>query len=323
MGCRRAAAPLRMLLLVLAVGLSAGCSGPDPSAPAQIPASAREDGGGEAEPSQALRAGEAVPRCYLGVVVPRKQVDVVAEGEGIVEEVAVRLGDRVEAGEELARLATRALVHRLEIERAQLDSSRAGERQKTLEVDNAERELERRRALGDLLAREEEEAARFRRDTARAALDAAEAEVARVSARVAELESELELSRLRSPFAGRIGRRYVDPGTRVIAGTPIVRLLETDTLLARFAVPPEAAAELGSGSVVRVEVLEPPATLWGAVEQTAPELDTASLTVFVEARVEPPEGLAIDLPLGAESRVSTGATESTPSCRGLPAVAAW
>ena len=63
--------------------------------------------------------------------------------------------------------------------------------------------------------------------------------------------------------------------------------------------------------------------LWGEVEQTAPELDAASLTVFVEARVESPAELGAEVPLGAEARVAIMASDEPPTCRDAPAVAAW
>lgn len=243
--------------------------------PAASTSSPRDD-----SPTAAATA-DGTPECYLGVVVAREAVDVAAEMEGVVDEVRVRLGDRVERGGVIAALDTEPLSHQLAIERANLRNAEAQERRHDIEVSQAIHEHKRRLALVGLLSKEEEEAV------------------------------------IRAPFDGTVAQRYLDPGARVSPGTPVARLLSSDGLLARFAVPPEEAGKVPLATPVRVEVEDLGIALDGVVEHHAPEIDAASQMVFVEARLAAP-GEPTPLPSGAVARVSVARAGTSPgSCLGV------
>jgi RND family efflux transporter MFP subunit len=271
-------------------------------APEEVAAPAADAVPGDA-PAALPGTGAGGPECYLGVVIAREAVDVAAEMEGAVKEMRVRVGDAVERGAEIAALDTVTLRHQLAIERANLASAEAQERRHAIDASQSAQEHQRRLALEGVLSKEEEEAARFRLETAEVMLEAAVAEVTQVEARIDQLESTLERARIRAPFAGTVAQRYLDPGARVSPGTPVVRLLSSGGLLARFAVPPEEAPRVPVATPVRVEVEDLGVALAGVVEHQAPEIDAASQMVFVEARLETP-GEASHLPSGAVARVS-------------------
>ena len=179
--------------------------------------------------------------CFVGAVVAGEAVDVAAEIAGVIDSLDVRLGDRVEAGQVIASLDTRALQHQLDTEHANLRSAQAQKRRFAIEAERTADEHQRRVALSGLLSREDEEKARYQHEAAIASLEEASAELSRVAARIAGLKDDIERSRLRAPFAGSVALRYLDPGARASAGTPIVHLLGSDDLLVRFAMPAKNA----------------------------------------------------------------------------------
>lgn len=233
------------------------------------------------------------PARYLGVVLAEETVDLAAEIDGTLDGVTVRVGDAVQRGQVIAQLDTASLDHQLTIERATLRTAQAEQRRQDIDAGRAQQELQRRLALEGLLSKEEEERARFQLESARATSEAAAAEVTRVQARLAQLETRLQRSAIRAPFEAVVSQRYLDPGTVVRPGTPIVRLISSGELIARFAVPPDEVGRLPVGTPVRIEVETLSQPLFGAVEHVAPEIDAASQHVFLEARLKAGEGVEV------------------------------
>ena len=121
-------------------------------------------------------------------------------------------------------------------------------------------------------------------------------------ARIAQLEARLASSRILAPFDGRVARRYLDAGANAAAGTPVVRLISSQALLSRFAVPPDRAS-IPLGAEVRIEIETPRLVLSGSVERVAPEIDAASQMVFVEALISD-TSQELNVTSGALARVS-------------------
>ncbi len=280
-----------------------------PDGPARAPSTPSS---GAAAADLEAGAGDR-PACYLGVVLASDAVDVVAEIDGRVEEIVVRAGDPVRAGQRIAALDTQDLRHELRIAQASLASVDARRGQIALEAERAEHEYQRRLALQDLVSKEAAEASKFERADAELRLEAAEAERDQVAARIAQLEASLARSELKAPFDGVVALRYLDAGSIATAGTPVVRLISSGGLLTRFAVPPEEALELAVGMPVRVEIETLRLAVDGTVGHIAPEIDSASQMVFVEARLA--SGVPRRVPARAMARVSIlGSGPLPPSC---------
>ena len=317
----RLGAPV-LLLLTLGLGFVAGARLGTPKAPDAAPSpSSTPDLVGDAadKPPAPDSEGE---NCFLGAVVPREEADVAAEIDGLVDSIAVRVGDRVDEGDVLAVLDTRALGHQATALEADLQAARAERRKRVAEAAQSEQEHARRSTLGELVSREEIDAARGRMESARAALAVAEAQIRQVEARLAEVSDSLERSTLRAPFPGLVSRRYLDPGARTATGTPVVRLARLDRLLVRFAVPPEGRSRLTEGTGLTVETVTDGRRFSGVVEQIAPEIDAASLLVFVEARLDvgsSSDGSGAPL-FGAEARVYLGSTDDSGQALCSPAL---
>jgi hypothetical protein len=98
--------------------------------------------------------------------------------------------------------------------------------------------------------RGEVEDARFEYRRAKAAEARVAAVVAQWRTKRAQLERQLADTELRAPFSGTVAERYVDPGGMAGPGTPVVRLISSDALWVRFAVPPHDLQSLGVGTIV-------------------------------------------------------------------------
>jgi RND family efflux transporter MFP subunit len=294
----RSAPAAAVAAALLAATMLGGCGRVELSAEAWAPPPA----GAAAAPAVAPAARP--DSCYLGVLLASESVEVVAEVAGRVREVAVRPGDAVAAGALLATLSPDDLLHELAIERAGLAGARSALAAAEVEERRAGEEQRRRLALAELVSREAIAAAAFEHEAASRRREGAAADVAAVGARVEQLEREVGRAEVRAPFAGTVAARHVDPGGVVAPGVPLVRLIGGGEPRVRFAVPPEEADRLRPGQPLTVELESPALARRATLERIAPEIDAASQTVFVEARLAAPAAAAGGLPVGALVRVS-------------------
>ncbi len=231
---------------------------------------------------------------YSGIIKAKRKSALSFERPGRVDVIEVEEGDRVKAGQVLARLNTdqvEAQVRKLEADRraaeALLSELKAGPRQETIDAAKArvreqETQLElatvtegrRKRLLEQrLVAREEY-------DQAQAAVERweAEREVAqkqledlqlgtrqeKIASQAAVIESlvaaieaariDLEHSVIKSPYDGSIVARDIDEGYVVSSGQPVLTISEDAQLQAHVGVPPNVAQSLATGTVLRVVV---------------------------------------------------------------------
>ena len=178
---------------------------------------------------------------YPGLVSAWRTSALGFESGGRIETVAVRVGDRVAAGDVLATLDTRTLDAQISAARAEAAAAetRAGlagvtlERQQVL-VDRGHISAQR---LDELAANQ------------RAALSSAAA--ARANAQA--LAVRLELASLTAPFDGVITARHLDEGAIAPPGAPVVTLVEDARLEMRVSIPADEAARLEPGQTYPVE----------------------------------------------------------------------
>ena len=233
---------------------------------------------------------------YSGIVKAKRKSDLSFERPGRVDEIQVEQGDRVKAGQVLARLNTEqveAQIRKLEADKRAADALllelKAGPRAETIDAARArvreqESQLElavvnegrRKRLLEQrLVAREE-----F--DQAHAAVERWEAEreiaqkqledlelgtrVEKIASQAAVIESmqaaiaaarvDLEHSLIKSPYDGSIIARGIDEGYVVSSGQPVLTISEDAVLQVHVGVPPNVAQSLTSGDLMRVIVRE-------------------------------------------------------------------
>ena len=222
---------------------------------------------------------------YVGVLTPRNSADVVAPFTSAIAEIAVKLGDQVDKGQPLGRLDDRPLREELTIARATLKTAQAEVAQARVAQRAAHSTLEReRRAFREkIVAEAQVTAAAFDERKAEMAVARSRASVEEQRARIAKLTARLADSRLVAPLAGKVALSYVQPGERVIEGQPIVRLISSDELFVKFAIPADRAGTLASGSVVDVRFELRTVEARAVVRHVSPELDPIAQMIVADA----------------------------------------
>ncbi len=252
------------------------------------------------------------PAPFVGVIVAAETVEVSSEVAGRVRSVAVRPGERVGAGAELARIEAPDLDARLASAEAGVREAEAEALRAETDLRSAEERAERVLAVPDLFSAEDRSRAVAARDGARSALEAARARTAQAEAARRELEGLAQRRVLRAPFAGSVTARLADPGALVTAGQPVLRLSASDRHLLRFAVPPAEAASWAAGRCITGHVEASGQRFEATVARVAGEVDPPSQMVFVEADLATgtaaQEGLRDGLIVRVEPCAAGGAT---------------
>lgn len=141
-------------------------------------------------------------------------IQVAARRGGVVREVYVNEGDEVTAGQILARQEDDE--PRLAVQRATAEVAQARSQLAAIEVDlnTARREYERMNQLAEsnFIAAQRLDQARDAIAAAEARMTSQRASIQTAQARLNEAQYNLELTIIRAPMAGRIARRYAQPG---------------------------------------------------------------------------------------------------------------
>ncbi|MCB1887631.1 MAG: efflux RND transporter periplasmic adaptor subunit [Rhodocyclaceae bacterium] len=230
---------------------------------------------------------------------------------GRIQSVAVRDGQRVDAGTLLARLdpsdlAPRVARARADVEREtirhQTDRKAIAEERALLEL--AEASVERlarlknaRLGAESALDQAREQAARARLAVTLREQSLAEhpARLAQFQATLAEAERDAARGEIRAPFAGRVSGVAVAAGDQVQAGQVLMSLYAADALYLRARVPVAYSAELRDalaageslGAVAHFGARELPARL----ERIAGEADARGVEVLL--RLDTAEGVPV------------------------------
>jgi RND family efflux transporter MFP subunit len=220
---------------------------------------------------------------------PYLQVDLHAKVSGYIQELNVDFGDRVKAGQLLARLEVPELQD--ELERAMAAEQRA-------EADYHEANLIYTRTLAaaradkehPLISQQDVDTAESKDHTMQAALNAAKSDVEKYQAMVS-------YTRITAPFDGVITKRYADPGALIQAGTtsatqslPLLQVSDNYRLRLDFPVPVDHVkdAHLGDQVDVRVDSLDG-RVITGTISRLAYNVDDATRTMPAEIEVPNPD----------------------------------
>jgi RND family efflux transporter MFP subunit len=232
---------------------------------------------------------------WTGVLLAQA-VDLTARIETKVVGFSFRVGDTVHAGDAVAELETTAQKHEIAAAEAAVRASRADAWNASVSVAQArDRQNRRGRVMQvgataiPLVSEEELADSKFDALSASSRASAASAMAEERQARLAHLRQVVTDATLRAPFDGVVATRYVELGAHVRNGQPVVRVVRRGALRVRFAVPEVEASSLSIGSRVRLEWDD--RALHAVIDRVAPEVESASSSVVMEAEVEasPPE----------------------------------
>lgn len=198
--------PFTLVLLALVSLFLSGCRASDVSSePAQQSVSVRvaQVTGGESQD---------LPLRFSGLVRATQRATLTFQVSGTLREQAVELGQKVQAGDSLARVYNPGLEPARDSAAARLEELKTRYQQ-------AQREWERSSRLHErgVVSEQTLEQLAARRDSLNAS-------VATARASLAEATQLLEESTLRAPFSGRVEALLVERDEFVAAGQPVMRL---------------------------------------------------------------------------------------------------
>jgi HlyD family secretion protein len=282
--------PWPWLLAAIAVLVAAGAGyallRSDPAVSVNV-AAARAAGGSAARGGSVLDAA--------GYVVARRQATVSSKVTGKVMEVLIEEGQRVKAGQLLARIDDSNTRAQLALAQSQLDAARAQLAEVKVQLADAERTLARNRDLAEkkLVSQQQLDSSQAQADALQARLQSTESNVA-VAQKNVEVQSRfLDDTVVRAPFDGVITQKNAQPGEMISplsaggAGTRtgIGTLVDMDSL--------EIEVDVNENFINRVQAGQPAQARLNAypdwdipsyVEAVIPTADRSKATVKVRVK---------------------------------------
>jgi membrane fusion protein (multidrug efflux system) len=288
-----------MRLKILAFGLlvpamlgATSCSNDEQKPAAAPPASVAP-----ARPAPAASLAEPIPSRpnaleILTVLSVENSVELLAQIDGIVTEIAFDQDSWVEKGAVLARIDDRALQAKLNHARDDLEIARNNLKYQEAETQAKDaayrRQLELRKFGLSSAAAEEE--AEFLSKGAHYDVDSLTATVKEKESEIQELQVELEKTRIVAPFEGYVAQRSIRVGQNLVKNDPCFRVSQLSPLQVRFLVPESTGAAPQLGNPLRVvPVGDNTREYEAAVKLVSPTIDPASMSYDVTAQLTGPD----------------------------------
>jgi RND family efflux transporter MFP subunit len=258
------------LSLAAALLVVVGCGAGEGSNGAAAAQTATGDNGGVPQRVVNVEVQVASPESYAeriavtGEVQAERDVMVTAEESGVIRRIMVEKGERLAAGQAIAKIDDRLLS-------AQHDQAVA-EMQLARETYERQRRLWEQDSIGSELA------------YLRAKYGA---ETAEANARV--LATRLERTEIRAPIAGVLDARLIELGSTVSAGAPVARVIDAEPLKVLAGVPERYAGTVRPGAAVSI-AFDNGSTVDSRASFVGTAIDSESRTFPVEVLVPNPGG---------------------------------
>jgi RND family efflux transporter MFP subunit len=227
----------------------------------------------------------------VGNLIGQATVDVVPRVAGRIEAIAVKLGDRVAKGQQIAKIEDREIKEQITRFERTLDVNKANVANRESDMKGAEAVLARQKRGLDsgLISRQFYEDAEIRYNTAVSQLTAARAQVGATQSNIEELKITLSNTSVVSPVDGFVSRRLLDPGAFAGANTVILSVVDISTvrLVANLVEKDFKRVQAGVLAEVEVDAFQGE-TFRGEVSRVAPVFDPATRTASMEIEVPNP-----------------------------------
>jgi RND family efflux transporter MFP subunit len=242
-------------------------------------------------PSQSIAVLNATGR-----VVAARRASVSSKGTGRLEWLGVQEGQRVRAGEVIARLENRDVAAQREQVAASVKAAEANLAQGEAELADAEVALRRARELAaqNFVSASAVDAAEARQRKASAAMRTLQAQIAVAQANLRAAGVAFDQTLIRAPFTGVVLTKSANVGDIVTpfsaaAGTTgaVVTMADMSTLEVEADVSENAIAGIRVGQPAEIQLdAFPDLRLLGSVSRIVPTVDRSKATLLVKVRFE-------------------------------------
>ncbi len=223
-----------------------------------------------------------------GPIVVENQVDVAAQREGMVVEIAADTGQAVHKGDLLAKLDDRELLSDREAAEQKLESIDADVKNWESELKVLQADVDRAQKMWDahIISKEVFEHTQYKAVADQYELMRERRDYLSQQAVVHSLDLELQKTQVAAPFDGVVGRRYARVGQRVEAGARLFWVTAVSPLRIRFTLPERFVEKVHPGDPVTVSSLDPQGPTYAArIFQVSPVVDPASDTIEIVAEI--------------------------------------
>ena len=249
------------LLLWTGLVLLAGCGKPHPGHPAAQPELPAVQVRTQTVETKPLAGIEAV----TGTVRARLRATVEAKATGRITELPVVLGQKIKAGDLLARLDAPEI-------KARLDQAEAG-------LHQAERDWNRVSSLFNQQA------------ATRSDYDAADSRYQVAKGTVAEAQAMMAYVQILAPFDGVVTRKWLDAGDQAAPGKALLDIEDPSKLQLEADVPETMAAKIQQNGRLTIRLGQSASELSGTIAEIAPIADPTSRTFRVKLDLPSSPGL--------------------------------
>ncbi len=191
-----------------------------------------------------------------GEVIGAREANLAAALGGYVERVLVESGQKVTKGQVIARVDSSTHAAQLGLVK--------------VELEDAQRELERLNKMGKAIAR--------------ARVDAAKTRVARAKAQQRVALNAMSRATVKAPFAGVLVDLKIEQGEVAAPGQPIGRLLVLDPIAVSVSVTDQDVHSLKLGSPVQISTAGTSVPVAGTISRIEPAADMRTRTFLVEVQ---------------------------------------
>ena len=225
--------------------------------------------------TQTLSLGIAVS----GALKASQSAIVKARVAGELQELSVREGDRVQAGQVVARIDQTEYLARVRQAQQQADAARA-------QVDIAQRQFDNNQALVN-----QGFISQTALLTSQASLNGAKATHAAALAALDLANKSLADATLRSPLSGVVAQRLAQPGERVAIDARLIEVINLSQLELEAALTAEEASRVRVGMTAQLQVEGVDAPVTAKVLRINPSAQMGSRSIVVYLGVTGREGL--------------------------------
>jgi RND family efflux transporter MFP subunit len=236
---------------------------------------------------------------FIGSLASPSRITVGAKVGGRLERLLVRVGDRLERDQLVAELDPEEYRQQAEQAEAELEVTRASLDGARIALEAAQRDLSRVKVL-----RQEKVAAEAELDQADTQRRKAESQVAIAEAQLRQKKVALDTTNLRLeqsrvrvawPSGGGlrvVGERFVEPGSLVKAGDPLLAVLQIDPLEAVIRIVEQTYTQVRAGQEALLSAdVYPGKVFKGSVTTLAPFLEESTRQAEARVEVRNPDGL--------------------------------